>query len=139
MSKIIFAAVAVLSLAGPAAAEPRTVAPLDQEVTIGGVGVGCTGIGQTKDDPKWAAYPVRIEFSNPAKEYLADVDIDVATKAGRPLLSLSCEGAWVLLRLPPGAYAVRAKLNASKTPATTIPIRAPVHGQGRFVVVFPDN
>jgi hypothetical protein len=133
-------AVAALALgAGPALAAERVAMPLDGEITVGGVGVGCTGIGQTKDDPRWLTYPVRIEFSNPRREYLADADVDVATARGRPLVSVSCEGAWVLLRLPPGTYSVRAKLNNSKTPAANTKVRARAHGQVRAVVVFPDN
>ena len=133
-------AIAALTLgAGSALAADRVAVPLDGEITVGGVGGGCTGIGQTKDDPKWLTYPVRIEFSNPRREYLADADVEVATARGRPLVSVSCEGAWVLLRLPPGSYSVRAKLNNSKTPAATIKVRAPAHGQARAVVVFPDN
>ena len=33
--------------------------PIDRPTTVGGVEVACTGIGQTRTDPKWPAYPVR--------------------------------------------------------------------------------
>ncbi len=44
---------------------------LDHETTIAGIGVACTGIGQTKNDPKWQAYPVLVEYAGPGGELLA--------------------------------------------------------------------
>ena len=57
---------------------------------------------------------------------------------GKHLVSVSCEGAWVLLKLAPGTYTISAHLQGGMGHAATTTIRAPAHGQGRFVVVFPD-
>ncbi len=84
------------SPAGAASGGP-TVVPLDSEATMGGLRIGCTGVGQSKDDPKWKAYPVRIEFSNPAGDLLANGAVSFANGAGAPVASVSCEGPWIVV------------------------------------------
>jgi hypothetical protein len=126
--------IAALSIGAPALAQPVRV-PLDQQVTINGVDVGCTGIGQSKDDPKWLAYPVRLEFADPKQDYLANERVTLASGAGAPLLDVACEGPWVLMKLPPGRpYKVTADVPGA--PPQTATVRAPVHGQKRFVMTF---
>ncbi len=49
------------AVATPAVADP---VPMDTPLPIDGGEMVCTGIGSGKDDPRWADYPVRIEFSN---------------------------------------------------------------------------
>jgi hypothetical protein len=141
MRTYALALTACLSLlrAGSAAAEPQRV-PLDQEAVIGGVGVACTGVGQVKNDPRWSAYPVRLEFADAKSNYLAGELVTLSEAKGAPLLEVSCEGPWLLLKLPPGRpYRVEARL--TDTPAAqprNATVKAPVHGQSRFVLVFPD-
>lgn len=83
--------------------------PMDTPVPINGVEAVCTGIGSGKDDPRWAEYPVRVEFSNGAAQYLAGVHLELASGHGS-IASLDCDGSWVLFRLPRGSYKVTAEL-----------------------------
>jgi len=60
--------------------------------TIGGVDTVCTGIGEeAQKDPRWLAYPVRIEFSNGGAQYLSGAHVELTTASGashsRPRLS----------------------------------------------------
>jgi hypothetical protein len=122
---------------GSANAQPVQIA-LDQETTVGGVGAACTGIGQTKDDPKWQAYPVRVEFARPSGEYVADEVLRVTDSHGQILLEVGCEGPWILLKVTPGQrYVLGATAGHPGEAAKDMPIRAPSHGQGRFVLTFP--
>lgn len=84
-----------------------TVVPLDSEASMRGLQVACTGVGQSKDDPKWRAYPVRVEFSNPSGAFLANGAVSIATAGGKSLASVSCEGPWILLRPTSGRGAFR--------------------------------
>ena len=130
-------AIAALAVATSAAAQPVRV-PLDQETTIGGVGVACTGIGQTKNDPKWLTYGVRVEFADSHSAYLAGEDLSLSG-AGGEILSISCEGPWVLLKLPDSAtYQVRARVTQEGVQPRTASVKAPGHGQTRVVLTFPD-
>jgi hypothetical protein len=111
----------------------------DSEMTIAGVGLACTGIGQTKDDPKWKAYSVRIEFANPKSAYFAGEDVTLMGPKGDTVADVSCEGAWLLLNLPAGTtYKIEARLTDPPTAPRTSTISASGKGQKTFVVVFPD-
>jgi hypothetical protein len=125
-------------MAAAAPAPDPTVVPLDSEATVNGVGVGCTGVGQTKLDPRWAAYPVRIEFSDAENAYLADETITVWNASGDPILTVSCEGPWILLKLPPGAYRVEGRIRNPAVQPRTATFRPPSRGQMRLVLKFPD-
>jgi hypothetical protein len=128
-------AVAALALAGAADAQTTRV-PLDHEVVIAGVPVGCTGIGQTKNDPKWQAYNVRVEFADTARGLLADETLTLSD-GDAPVLSVKCEGPWILLKLPVGhAFGVSGTVPHGGGPQTAT-VKAPSHGQGVFVLTFP--
>jgi hypothetical protein len=133
------AALIALCISTAATAQPVRV-HLDQEATVGGLGVACTGIGQTKNDPKWQAYPVRVEFAGPGGEYLADETLRVADSHGQALLDVSCEGPWILLKLTPGQrYTLGARVKSDGPTIKESTIDVPRQGQGRFVFTFPDT
>ncbi len=126
----------VFFVATSAAAQPVRV-PLDHETTVAGIGVACTGIGQTKNDPKWQAYPVLVEFAGPGGELLADESMALSDASGAPVLTVACEGPWILLKLPPDkTYRVVGRA-ADRTVSGTV--KAPSHGQARFVLTFPPS
>jgi hypothetical protein len=132
--------------AAPAAAQPAEAAtspdtPVkmgwDSEMTLAGVGLACTGIGGTKDDPKWLAYPLRIEFANRAREYLINATVTLTDDKGAKLFTVTCPGAWLLLKVPSAApYRVDALVNGRAAPSTTV--KSPAKGQTRVILVFPE-
>lgn len=132
-------ALAVLALAFPALAQDGPVRiPLDGERTIGGVAIACTGIGQEKSDPRWLAYPVRVEFSEPAGDYLADEALSVTDHAGRTLAKVACEGPWILLRPEaPGEYRFSGWVPGNPGGARGGAFHIPLKGQIRLVLRFP--
>lgn len=137
--------VAGLSLIGAPAAPARpaepshTVAlPVDAETKVNGVDLACTGIGQTRDDPRWGAYGVRVEFSNARNEYLAGAAMELRDRTGREILSVSCDAPWILLRLPPGGYSVEGRLLESTAKPRSATFKPPAQGQTRVVLQFPD-
>jgi len=133
------AGLASLAAAGAAMADEPTRVPLDSQTTIGGVDVACTGIGQTKNDPKWLAYDARVEFATAQRAYLANEVVSLTDPAGQPVLTVSCDGPWVLLKLPAGKpYKVQASLIGQDAVPRSTTIKAPKHGQTRFVITFPD-
>jgi hypothetical protein len=136
-SHAIAAALAVL-LTSAAAPPEATVLPVDGETVIAGIAAGCTGIGETKNDPKWATYPVRIEFANAAREYLSGGEITIFDARAHPLLSLRCDAPWILLKLPSGAYRVEGRVPDSPAKPRSAPFKPPAKGQMRLVLTFPD-
>jgi hypothetical protein len=97
---------------------------------IDGVEVACTGIGmKVRDDPRWKAFPVRVEFSNTKRDYLADIAMSVANKKGAPLLNVACEAPWVLMNLHRGNYRLVAQREDHPYPARSAVFRVPSKGQ----------
>lgn len=121
----------------PAHAQPTM--PMDTPTTMNGIDTVCTGIGSdAQSDPRWLAYPIRIEFSNGGAQYLSGAHVDLATGAGKPLVSLDCAGPWVLFRLEPGTYKVTASLNRQQGGGTaSATFQPPRAGQRRVVLRFP--
>lgn len=83
---------------------------VDRDVAIGDVKAACTGIGDTRTDARWAAYPIRVEFSNAKNEYMVDALVALVDAKGEAVLVVRCDSPWLLLKPPPGSYAVYAQL-----------------------------
>ena len=143
MRSLCLAAV-LLTAATPVAAQGRLASsPVlrlepDTDARIGGVEAACTGIGQTRSDPHWRTYPIRLEVSDAQNTYLADEEILVRSASGRELLHVSCAAPWVLLRLPAGAYHVEAAIPGAKAQPRGADFTVPATGQARVVLRFPD-
>lgn len=135
-SKLCLASLFAIAL-GPAvwAATPL---PVDAETTAGGVAVACTGIGQTRLDPKWATYGVRVEFSNALNEYLGGGSVTVKDKKGGEVLSVSCDAPWILMKLPAGTYVIEGQPVDSQAKPRSATFSPPKSGQMRLVLQFPD-
>ncbi|MGZ3273899.1 MAG: hypothetical protein ACXU82_11420 [Caulobacteraceae bacterium] len=139
--------VAVISAAAPALAASATVPgaglpvqtlPVDQAADAAGIPVACTGMGETRQDPKWTTYPIRVELSNGRAEYLTDAQIVLTDAKGKVLLKVSCTAPWVLLKPPAGSYAVYGQLLESSAKPRSAPFKVPSKGQIRVVLEFPD-
>lgn len=136
-SLALAAGFAVLFSCGHAAAEPQALT-VDAETTAGGVPMACTGIGQTRLDAKWQAYPVRVEFSNARNEYLVNGAITVKDHKGAEVLSVACDAPWILMKLPAGAYTVQGHIVGSPAKPRSAHFSPPKAGQMRLVLQFPD-
>lgn len=135
--------VVLLSLLAPARAQggpppAPVVLPLDTETQVNGIAVACTGIGQTRLEPRWTSYGVRVEFSNALNEYLDGGTITVRDRSGASLLNVSCAAPWILLRLPKGAYRLEGRPLDSAARPRSAPFSPPPKGQIRLVLQFPD-
>jgi hypothetical protein len=118
---------------------PAQVLPVDQTTVVQGVEVACTGMGETRQDARWQAFPVRVEFSNGKAEYLTDAEVRLTTDKGKPVLNVSCAAPWVLLKPKAGAsYTVFAHLLSSAAKPRSAPFKTPTKGQIRVVIAFPD-
>jgi hypothetical protein len=112
---------------------------MDSPIMIDGISTVCTGIGDgAQNDARWASYPIRIEFSNRAAQYLSGAHVVLSNASGKALSAFDCAGAWVLLKVPAGNYKVTANLlwnqGGGVRSATFSP---PESGQKRVVLQFP--
>jgi hypothetical protein len=118
-------------------AQAQSYVSMDNPITVNGIDAVCTGIGdEAQHDPRWAAYPVRVEFSNGGAQYLSGAHVELSHD-GKPLAAMDCAGSWVLYRLPPGEYKVEASLlNNQGGGARSAVFSPPAKGQKRVVLQF---
>jgi hypothetical protein len=134
MLKISSVAGLLLAISAPAWADPM---PMDQPVQLNGLDTVCTGIGESKDDPRWTSYPIRIEFSNGGAQYLSGATVKVS-HAGKSIAELDCPGSWVLLKGPVGAYRVDASIDGSPAKPENARFTIGTGKQKRIVLRFRD-
>lgn len=128
--------VAALNLVECAAADSATFMPSDTPVDVNGFELACTGIGdEAQSDPRWKAFPVRLEFAGGNAQYLADVEATVFDAAGKELFRVRCDSPWILAKLPPARYRVQGTFRNLAKGANFV---APAKGQARIIVRFPE-
>ena len=132
-------AIATLGLAFafalPVQAQEAPRLTLDVPTPVQNIEAACTGIGSTsREDPRWATFPLRIEAAGAGGQFLGDVQLSV-TSGDRNLITVRCGGPWLLLRLPPGAYRVNGSFEGRTAQANA---NVPATGQGRVILRFPD-
>lgn len=135
---IALACLALAAGAAPALADPLV---MDQPVSLNGIETVCTGIGdEAMHDPRWKAYPIRVEFSNGGAQYLAGPHFVLKDTDGKVLTSLDCDGPWVLLQLPAGKEYIAAASFSDDPEDGERSARFKVPGAGhqkRVVLAFP--
>lgn len=118
----------------PAAALAQSL-PIDAPVTVAGIETVCTGIGlDARTDPRWLAYGLKVEIAGPGGAYLADEQVTIR-KGGADLISVRCGAPWMLFRLPPGRYAVEARIGGQTASSAAF---VPATGQGRIILRFAE-
>ena len=85
----------------------------------------CTAGGSAMDDPRWAAYPVKIVLVIADGANLANAHVTL-NKDGKEVASLDCDAPWILFKAPPGFYTATTTLTArrklpSPSCTTTLP------------------
>lgn len=110
------------------------VLPLDTPTDVNGVETVCTGIdSDSRNDPRWLQYPLRLEFAAGNRAYIADESVSIMGEGAA--LAVHCQGPWVLAKLPPGSYSVVASVGGTTKNAK---VNVPRTGQSRVVIHFPE-
>jgi hypothetical protein len=87
----------------------QALAVQDTPATINGVETVCTGVGSAKDDPRWAAYPIKIVLATSGGANLANAHVSLS-KGGKEVAGLDCDAPWILFKAPAGSYTATASL-----------------------------
>jgi len=123
----------VAMLLGAAHAQETKIPPfpLDRPMSMRAIEAVCTGISsEARADPRWAAYPLRIEVVGGAGEFLGEAQVTLS-QGDEALAAVNCGGPWVLFKVMPGAYSVSAEIGG-----TTKTARVNVGGSGQARVVL---
>ena len=109
--------------------------PRNRPTDVRGVQAVCTGVdSDSRADPRWPGYPLKLEFASANGAYLAFAQVSVADAKGKPVVSVRCPGAWLLLGLPPGEYKVTVAV--PNMPDQTTAFAVPRTGQKSVVMRF---
>ncbi len=132
---ICFATGALVPVSSGANAYDLGTLPLDTPMTMEGVEIVCTGVdSDSRGDPRWNSYPLKIEIAGKGGQYLGDEQVTLE-KDGKQLTQVGCGGPWLLFKISPGRYQVSATIG-NKT--VTSSAYAPAKGQGRIILRFPE-
>jgi len=134
MRKLLTAGVLAGAVLGAAMATIAAAAA-DKEKTYQGVGYACTGIGDERNDPRWAAYPAKVMLTTKGGAFVADGQITIQDAQGKTVLETTCDAPWLLVRLAPGRYQVTAKVADYTQKGTLI---VPAKGQGTLTLRFAE-
>jgi len=109
----------------------------DEELVVGGIKYACTGVGEeSRKDPRWPAYPLRLTFAAAGGLYLADVDVTIHDSSGSEVFRIEgCYAPWLLIDLAPGTYRVDGVARENHRHSTTVSITA--GQQTKAVLRFP--
>lgn len=128
-------ALAALMLSAPLA--PQSALAADEVMEQNGISYACTGIGESKDDPRWSGFALKLAYAvQPDGALLSDVTARIRDAAGRVVLDVHCpDSPWLMAQLPPGRYSVTAVALGKYTEQA----RFAVHGgrQSYVVIRFP--
>ena len=135
--KLVQSAAAVLA----AAALASTAALAADELTnnepkaIDGIETVCDGISlNDRNEPKWRAYSLRMEFAGKGGQYLGGETVSV--KGNEIDVSVTCQGPWVLMKLPAGSYRISA--DVPDAGHKEMNVRVPASGQAVAMFSFPN-
>jgi hypothetical protein len=109
----------------------------DPEQTYQGIRYACAGVSaESRDDPRWTGYPVKLVFAAADGGFLGDVDVAIADSAGSEVFSAHCLAPWLLVDLPPGKYRVEAF--ARQSHRQTFALTVGSGGQMEHTTRFPE-
>ena len=93
-------------VAGDVRADDMAAAPNDTVLTDGGHRYACTGIAESKYDPRWNEFPLKIVAATVEGDYLGDIAVTVRDGNGTVQVATHCLAPWFLADLAPGRYEV---------------------------------
>lgn len=96
------------ALLSPVQAQETSPKP---QAEIASGGIGDAGMDNIKAAQK--NFSLKLIFSNPSGQYLADVNVSIADKQGDTVLDTHSVGPVLLVKLEPGTYSVTSSTGAS--------------------------
>ena len=109
----------------------------DPILEANGVKYACAGVGKaSRNDPRWTAFPVRLEFAAANGDFLGDPAVTITDASGKQVFQTQCNGPWVLMQLPAGSYQVHATGQKGQY-AKDFPLSVKAGGQTKKTIRLP--
>jgi hypothetical protein len=90
-----------------ATADEIAAVPDDTILTSGNNRYACAGTAESKDDPLWDEFPLKLVTAASNGTLLGYVDITISDATGAPVLGVFCAAPWLLVDIVPGSYTAR--------------------------------
>jgi hypothetical protein len=135
MKLVHFSAVAAAAALACSASLAAEELPYNQPKTIGGIETMCDGSSlNDRSDGNSGGYTLRLEMVGKGGQYLGGETVTV--KGNGHEVSVSCQGPWVLMKLPAGAYQVAADVPDAGHKEMRVTV--PASGQNVAMMTFPN-
>ena len=105
-SVLAFALATATVLPVAAQADDMSAAPPNDTVQTSASGLQyvCTGIAESKFDPQWEAFPLKLVVATVEGDYLGDFTATIMDGTGTSVFDAHCLSPWMLVNLPAGNY-----------------------------------
>src|SRR5262249_24839348 len=110
--------------------------PQDQELTYKDIKFACTGVAESKEDPRWTKYPVKLMFTTAGRAYVTYVQVTIKDAQGAEVFTAECDSPWLVVDLKPGKYSITAV--ALHKYSKTASITAGGGKQAELAIRFPE-
>jgi hypothetical protein len=143
ISALISAAFVASLVAAPAfvpqvaTADEIAAAPDDTILTSGNNRYACAGTAESKHDPVWDGFPLKLVTAASNGTLLGHVDITIADASGAPVLEVFCEAPWLLADIVPGSYTARVVARDGQF-EETVSFDVAATGQSEVLVSFDE-
>ncbi len=97
-----------------------------------GIEYAITGVAETKQDPRWRTFPLKLEFATMKGELYSDVHVRIYTPSQKLVFDVKVDAPWLLVRLKPGTYYVYVTDTAGRKKSVTADV--PASGQIEYTL-----
>jgi len=80
----------------------------DQELTYKDTKFACTGIAESKEDPRWGKYSTKLMFTAGGRAYVSYIQLSIKDAQGNLVFESDCDAPWIVVDLKPGKYSLTA-------------------------------
>lgn len=120
-----------------AGADEIAAAPNDTILTSGNHRYACAGTAESKHDPVWDEFPLKLVTAASNGTLLGHVDISIADESGAPVLDVFCEAPWLLADIVPGSYTAHVVARDGQF-EETVSFDVAATGQSEVLVSFDE-
>lgn len=89
-----------------------------------GIEYAITGVAESKDDPRWKDFPLKLVFATVRGELYSDVMVRIfAADRKKKIFKIKVDAPWLVVRLNPGTYYIEVDGPTKKSATVNVPSR----------------
>lgn len=108
----------------------------DQELTYKDLKFACTGVAESKEDPRWGKYSTKLMFTTGGRAYVSYIQLSIKDAQGTLVFETECDAPWIVVDLKPGKYSLSATAIKKYTKTATLNVGS--GKQSELAIRFPE-